>query len=60
MLVGVITPEQPEELVNEYLDELEFLALTAGAETTERFVQKLPHPDPRFFIGSGKVQVIKQ
>jgi GTP-binding protein HflX len=60
VLVGVITPEQPEELVNEYLDELEFLALTAGAETTERFVQKLPHPDPRFFIGSGKVQVIKQ
>ncbi|MCB9285510.1 MAG: GTPase HflX [Lewinellaceae bacterium] len=60
VLVGVITPEQTEEQVNEYLDELEFLALTAGAETLERFVQKLPHPDPRSFIGSGKVELIRQ
>ena len=60
VLVGLITPEQTEEQVNEYLDELEFLALTAGAETVERFVQKLPHPDSRTFIGSGKVELIHQ
>lgn len=60
VLVGIITPEQSEEQVNEYLDELEFLALTAGAITVERFVQKLSRPDPRFFIGSGKVELIKQ
>ncbi|MFZ2897995.1 MAG: GTPase HflX [Saprospiraceae bacterium] len=60
VLVGIITPEQTEEQVTEYLDELEFLALTAGAITVERFVQKLTRPDPRFFIGSGKVEAIKQ
>lgn len=60
VLVGIITPEQTEEQVSEYLDELEFLALTAGAATVERFVQKLTHPDPRFFIGSGKVDAIRQ
>jgi GTPase len=58
VLVGVITPDQTEEQVNEYLDELEFLALTAGAVTVERFIQKLSRPDPRTFIGSGKVQII--
>ncbi|MBK8489587.1 MAG: GTPase HflX [Saprospirales bacterium] len=60
VLVGLITPEQTEEQVNEYLDELEFLALTAGAETVVRFVQKLSHPDSRTFIGSGKVEMIHQ
>jgi len=53
--VGVIVPQQSESQVNEYLDELEFLALTAGAESAKRFVQRLPHPDARTFIGSGKV-----
>ena len=60
VLVGVITQDQTEAQVEEYLDELEFLALTAGAVTVERFIQKLSHPDPRTFIGSGKVQVISQ
>ena len=60
VLVGLITPDQTEEQVNEYLDELEFLALTAGADTLARFIQKLPHPDPRTFIGSGKVELIHQ
>ena len=60
VLVGVITQEQTEDQVNEYLDELEFLALTAGAVIVERFVQKLTHPDARTFIGSGKVALIGQ
>jgi len=60
VLVGSITQDQTEAQVNEYLDELEFLALTAGAVTVERFVQKLAHPDPRTFIGSGKVALINQ
>jgi GTP-binding protein HflX len=55
VLIGVVQREQTEEQVTEYLDELEFLALTAGARTRKRFVQKLPHPDPRTFIGKGKL-----
>lgn len=58
VLVGVVVPQQSDTQVTEYLDELEFLALTAGAESVKRFVQRLPHPDPRTFIGSGKVQEI--
>lgn len=56
ILVGLITQSQSEEKVNEYLDELEFLAFTAGARTVKRFVQKLPQPDSRSFIGKGKLQ----
>ena len=59
VLVGIIQPDQSEELVEEHLDELEFLALTAGAVTKKRFVQKLPHPDPRTFIRKGKLEEIK-
>ncbi|MEM7103106.1 MAG: GTPase HflX [Bacteroidota bacterium] len=58
VLIGVITPNQSEEAVTEYLDELEFLALTAGALTTKRFVQKLKHPDSRTFVGKGKLEEI--
>ena len=54
ILVGLITPQQTEEQVTEYLDELEFLAMTAGAKCQKRFVQKLRHPDSRFFVGKGK------
>lgn len=60
VLVGLVHKLQTEEEVNEYLNELEFLALTAGAISTTRFVQKLPHPDNRTFIGSGKVEEIKE
>ena len=60
VLVGLAHQHQPESKVQEYLDELEFLALTAGAKTLRRFVQKLTHPDPRTFIGSGKVEEIKE
>lgn len=60
VLVGLVHRFQTEEQVEEYLDELEFLALTAGAETVHRFLQKLPHPDPRTFIGSGKLEEIRE
>ncbi len=59
VLVGIITQQQTEAKVHEYLDELEFLALTAGAQTKERFTQRLPHPDAKTFIGSGKLQEIR-
>ena len=58
VLVGVITPAVSEDVVNEHLDELEFLALTAGAKTKKRFVQKLRHPDSRTFVGKGKLEEI--
>ncbi|HWB64258.1 MAG TPA: GTPase HflX [Chitinophagales bacterium] len=59
VLVGLITKEQTEEQTNEYLDELEFLALTDGVLTAKRFVQKLPHPDAKSYIGKGKLEEIK-
>ena len=59
ILVGVVLPNQTEEQTTEYLDELEFLAETAGAEIVRRYVQKLPHPENRTFIGSGKVEEIR-
>ncbi|GLR18529.1 GTPase HflX [Portibacter lacus] len=60
VLVGVIKEGQTEEQVAEYLDELEFLANTAGAETLQVFTQKLKRPDSKTFIGSGKLQEIKE
>ncbi|HNR85628.1 MAG TPA: GTPase HflX [Taishania sp.] len=59
ILVGVITSEINEDIANEYLDELEFLAETAGAITHARFLQKLPFPNPRTFVGTGKLEEIK-
>ena len=55
VLIGLIHSSQNEEMVKEYLDELAFLAETAGAATIKRFTQRLDHPDPRTFIGSGKL-----
>jgi GTP-binding protein HflX len=60
ILVGVILPDQPEALVNEHLDELEFLAHTAGAEVIKRFTQRLPAINSHSFIGSGKIEEIKK
>lgn len=60
VLVGLILPENSEEQVEEYLDELEFLALTAGAFSKKRYTQKLSHPDKRYFMGSGKVDEIAE
>lgn len=51
---------QDQERVTEYLDELEFLALTAGAETVRRFTQKLDHADPRTFVGKGRLEEIRE
>ncbi len=59
VLIGLIHRDQSEEQVQEYLDELEFLALTAGAKTVKRFIQKLSHPDPRTFIGKGKLEEVQ-
>ncbi len=59
VLIGLITKNQNEETVSDYLDELEFLAHTAGAETKKRFTQRLEHPDTRTFIGSGKLNDVR-
>jgi len=59
VLVGLVQKPYDEQQVNEYLDELSFLALTAGAKTKKRFIQKLQHPDSRTFIGKGKLEEIK-
>ena len=59
VLVGIINQEQDENKVEEYLDELAFLARTAGATPVKKFKQQLSKPDPKTFIGSGKLKEIK-
>lgn len=58
VLVGLVTRDQPRALLGEYLDELEFLARTANAETIRSFTQGLDHPDVRTFVGKGKLEEI--
>ena len=60
VLVGLVTPTQNEAKANEYLDELAFLADTAGAVTVRKFLQKLNGPDSRTFVGKGKLEEIRQ
>jgi GTP-binding protein HflX len=60
VLVGLVHKDQTEQQLNEYLDELAFLAETAGAVAVKRFTQKLPHPDSRTFVGKGKLEEIRQ
>ncbi|HEY1112400.1 MAG TPA: GTPase HflX [Chitinophagaceae bacterium] len=60
VLVGLIQKDQKEHQVQEYLDELAFLAETAGAVSVKKFIQKLPHPDSRTFVGKGKLQEIAE
>ena len=60
VLIGLVYKEQSETQVNEYLDELTFLAETAGAKAIKRFTQKLAHPDSKTFVGKGKLEEIKQ
>ena len=60
ILVSVIQNNQTEELAHEHLDELEFLASTAGAVTVKRFTQRMKHPDVRSFVGSGKLEELRQ
>ncbi|GGW57962.1 GTP-binding protein HflX [Winogradskyella epiphytica] len=58
VLIGVITQNQDEEKSNEYLDELEFLTYTAGGEVIKRFTQKMAIPNPKTFIGTGKMEEV--
>ena len=58
ILVGISYPERDENEVNEFLDELTFLTETAGAEPVKRFIQKLDIPNPKTFVGSGKINEI--
>ncbi len=60
VLVGLVHKEQTEIQVKEYLEELAFLAETAGAQAVKRFFQKLAHPDSKTFVGKGKLEEIKQ
>ncbi len=59
ILLGIVNKNQPEEKITEFLDELEFLAETAGAETVERFTQRLDFPNPKTYFGEGKMEQIK-
>ncbi len=59
VLIGIVTREQDEDKLNEYLDELEFLTYTAGGEVLKRFTQKMEKPDPKTFMGSGKILEVK-
>jgi len=59
ILIGLITQNQDEEKSKEYLDELEFLAYTAGGEVLKRFVQKMEKPNPKTFIGTGKIEDVR-
>tara|TARA_Y100001947_G_scaffold44805_1_gene37238 strand:+ start:1157 stop:2335 length:1179 start_codon:yes stop_codon:yes gene_type:complete len=60
ILVGIITQAQGIEKSNDYLDELDFLTITAGGKVLKRFVQKMNMPNPKTFIGSGKISEIKE
>jgi len=58
VIVGIITQNQSEEKLTEYLDELEFLTFTAGGEVIKRFSQKMEKPNPKTFLGTGKMDEI--
>lgn len=58
VLVGIVTQSQSEEKLNEYLDELQFLSFTAGGEVVKRFTQKMERPNPKTFVGTGKMEDI--
>jgi GTP-binding protein HflX len=60
VLIGVINQSQDEEKVTEYLDELEFLTYTAGGEVEKRFVQRVEVPNPKTYIGTGKMEEVRQ
>ncbi len=60
VLVGIVTQNQSEDKLREYLDELEFLTFTAGGEVVRRFSQKLDKPNPKTFLGTGKMEEIEQ
>jgi GTPase len=59
VLIGIVTREQNEDKLEEYLDELDFLTYTAGGEVVKRFSQKMDMPNPKTFIGSGKMEEVR-
>ena len=59
-IVGIVTQNQSEEKLKEYLDELEFLTFTAGGQVVKRFSQKMERPNPKTFVGTGKIEEIHQ
>ena len=59
IIVGIITQNQSEDKLNEYLDELDFLTFTAGGTVVKRFSQKMDKPNPKTFVGTGKLEEIK-
>ena len=59
VLIGLITSDVTKEQAYEYLDELAFLADTAGAKPVRNFTQKLPHPDNKTFLGKGKIEEVR-
>ena len=58
ILVGIVTQNQSEDKLEEYLDELEFLTFTAGGAVIKRFMQKMERPNPKTFVGTGKIEEI--
>lgn len=58
VIVGIVTQKQDEEKLKEYLDELDFLTFTAGGEVVKRFYQKMERPNPKTFVGTGKIEEI--
>jgi GTP-binding protein HflX len=60
VIVGIVTQKQDEDTLQEYLDELEFLTFTAGGEVVKRFSQKMERPNPKTFVGTGKMEEINQ
>jgi GTP-binding protein HflX len=59
VLIGVISQQQPEEKVLEYLDELSFLTYTAGGEVVRKFMQRIDPPNPKTYIGTGKMEEVE-
>jgi len=59
VLVGLITKNQTKQVLNEYLDELNFLTYTAGGKVSKRFTQKMESPDPKYFLGKGKMDELQ-
>jgi GTP-binding protein HflX len=60
VLVGISLPEDDESTLKEHLDELEFLAQTAGAQSLKRFTQNVNKPNPKYFVGPGKLEEVKK
>ncbi len=60
ILIGLVTQDQDEDKAIEYLDELEFLTYTAGGEVLKRFMQKMQKPNPKTFIGTGKLEEVRK